>query len=183
MSNLTEELVYLVLQYFDEEGLRETALTLGRESGLYFDLKYFEDLVLAGKWNDVEKYLSGFTQVEDNSHSINIYFEIRKQKYLEALDSNNRSEALDILMKDLKIFASRNEELFKDLTLLLRINNIREHKSLSTYQDANSARKKMMDKIKKVIEQHPMLDGKLKFPAIESQRLKHMLNESPTQRL
>lgn len=40
----------------------------------------------AGEWDEVEKYLSGFTKVEDNRYSMKIFFEIRKQKYLEALD-------------------------------------------------------------------------------------------------
>lgn len=53
----------------------------------------------------------------------------------------------------------------------------RECKSLSTYQDANSARKKVMDEIKRIIEQHPLLEGKLKFPAIKNHRLQHLLNE------
>jgi len=59
---------------------------LERESGLYFDMEHFEDMVLSGKWDEVEKYLSGFTKVEDNAHSTKIFFELRKQKYLEALD-------------------------------------------------------------------------------------------------
>lgn len=59
---------------------------LEQESGLFFSVKYFEDLVLSGKWDEVEKYLSGFTRVDDNRYSMKIYFEIRKQKYLEALD-------------------------------------------------------------------------------------------------
>ena len=49
-------------------------------------MKYFEDMVLAGKWNDAESYLSGFTRFDDNRHSTKIYFELRKQKFLEALD-------------------------------------------------------------------------------------------------
>ena len=49
-------------------------------------MKYFEDLVQSGDWNEVEKYLSGFTKVDDNRYSMKIFFEIRKQKYLEALD-------------------------------------------------------------------------------------------------
>lgn len=49
-------------------------------------MKYFEDQVQAGEWEEVEKYLSGFTKVEDNRYSMKIFFEIRKQKYLEALD-------------------------------------------------------------------------------------------------
>lgn len=49
-------------------------------------MKHFEDLVQGGEWDEVEKYLGGFTKVEDNRYSMKIFFEIRKQKYLEALD-------------------------------------------------------------------------------------------------
>ena len=59
---------------------------LEKESGFFFNLKYFEEKVQAGEWEEVEKYLSGFTKVDDNRYSMKIFFEIRKQKYLEALD-------------------------------------------------------------------------------------------------
>lgn len=59
---------------------------LEQESGFYFNMKYFEEKVHAGEWDEVEKYLSGFTKVDDNRYSMKIFFEIRKQKYLEALD-------------------------------------------------------------------------------------------------
>lgn len=59
---------------------------LEQESGFYFNMKYFEEKVHAGEWEEVEKYLSGFTKVDDNRYSMKIFFEIRKQKYLEALD-------------------------------------------------------------------------------------------------
>ncbi|GAU15075.1 hypothetical protein TSUD_08130 [Trifolium subterraneum] len=125
-------------------------------------------MVLNGKWDEVEKYLSGFMNVEDDKYSIKIYFELRKQKYLEALDSNDGGKALDILRKDLKVFSSKDENLYKEMTQLLTINNIREHGSLSAYQDAISARKKVMDDIREIIEKHPMLHGKLKFPPIQT---------------
>ena len=56
------------------------------ESGFYFNMRYFEEMVTNGEWDEVEKYLSGFTKVDDNRYSMKIFFEIRKQKYLEALD-------------------------------------------------------------------------------------------------
>lgn len=59
---------------------------LEQESGFFFNMKHFEDQVLAGEWDEVERYLCGFTKVEDNRYSMKIFFEIRKQKYLEALD-------------------------------------------------------------------------------------------------
>lgn len=59
---------------------------LEQESGFFFNMRYFEDMVTNGEWEEVEKYLSGFTKVDDNRYSMKIFFEIRKQKYLEALD-------------------------------------------------------------------------------------------------
>ncbi|KAH1110102.1 hypothetical protein GLYMA_04G065000v4 [Glycine max] len=141
-------------------------------------MKYFEDMLLAGKWDDSERYLSGFTRVDDNRHSTKVYFEIRKQKFLEALDMDDRAKALDILIKDLKVFSSGHEELFNEMTQLLIINNIREHASLSTYGDTNSVRKIVADDIKKVIEANPVFHGKLKCPVFKSQRLRYLLNQS-----
>lgn len=42
--------------------------------------------MLSGNWDEVERYLYGFTKVDDNRYSVKIFFEIRKQKYLEELD-------------------------------------------------------------------------------------------------
>ena len=61
-------------------------LRLEQESGFFFNMKRFEDQVQAGEWDEIERYLCGFTKVEDNRYSMKIFFEIRKQKYLEALD-------------------------------------------------------------------------------------------------
>lgn len=118
MSSLSRELVFLILQFLDEEKFKETVhkyaysslillkifIFLGfcviylvnngdcgcerleQESGFFFNMRYFEDMVTNGEWEEVEKYLSGFTKVDDNRYSMKIFFEIRKQKYLEALD-------------------------------------------------------------------------------------------------
>ncbi|KEH22771.1 Ramosa 1 enhancer locus 2 protein, putative [Medicago truncatula] len=117
---------------------------LERKTGLYIDMEHFEDMILKRKWDEAKNYLSGFAKVETT---------ITQSKYILSLEnknilrhwtffvyfiSNNRTKASNILMKDLKVFRSKSEELFKDLTHLLTINNIREHPLLSTYQDANS---------------------------------------------
>lgn len=50
-------------------------------------MKYFKEEVLNGNLNDVEKYLCGFINIEDkNKSSSKIFYTIRKEKYLEALD-------------------------------------------------------------------------------------------------
>ncbi|KAK8505398.1 hypothetical protein V6N12_067365 [Hibiscus sabdariffa] len=143
---LNKELLFLILQFCNHEGYKKTAHMLEQESGCYFDMVFFEDLVLNGKWEMVEKYLSGFTSVSDNKYSTKIYFEIRKLNFLEALNNNDHAKALDILSKDLK-------EL------------------LSTYEDAESSRKILMNELKKLIELNPIFHGKLKFPVIKRQSL------------
>ncbi|KAF8380625.1 hypothetical protein HHK36_028114 [Tetracentron sinense] len=58
---------------------------LEQESRFFFNMKYFDEKAV-GEWDKGKKYLFGFTKVADNRYSMKVFFEIRKQKYLEALD-------------------------------------------------------------------------------------------------
>ncbi|KAE9588003.1 putative transcription factor WD40-like family [Lupinus albus] len=178
MSYLSRELVFLILQFLDEEKFKETVHKLEQESGFFFNIKYFEDEVHNGNWDEVERYLSGFTKVDDNRYSMKIFFEIRKQKYLEALDKHDRSKAVEILVKDLKVFATFNEELFKEITQLLTLENFRENEQLSKYGDTKSARAIMLVELKKLIEANPLFRDKLQFPNLKSSRLRTLINQS-----
>lgn len=178
MSSLSRELVFLILQFLDEEKFKETVHRLEQESGFFFNMRHFEDLVTGGEWDDAEKYLSGFTKVDDNRYSMKIFFEIRKQKYLEALDRRDRGKAVEILVKDLKVFSAFNEELFKEITLLLTLDNFRENEQLSKYGDTKSARSIMLAELKKLIEANPLFRDKLQFPTLKNSRLRTLINQS-----
>ncbi|XWS72950.1 hypothetical protein CRYUN_Cryun02cG0083500 [Craigia yunnanensis] len=178
MSSLSRELVFLILQFLDEEKFKDTVHKLEQESGFFFNLRYFEDMVTNGEWDEVEKYLSGFTKVDDNRYSMKIFFEIRKQKYLEALDKQDRAKAVDILVKDLKAFSAFNEELFKEITHLLTLENFRENEQLSKYGDTKSARGIMLAELKKLIEANPLFRDKLQFPTLKNSRLRTLINQS-----
>ncbi|KAL3645777.1 Protein TOPLESS-RELATED PROTEIN 2 [Castilleja foliolosa] len=178
MSSLSRELVFLILQFLDEEKFKETVHKLEQESGFFFNMKYFEEQVQAGEWEEVERYLSGFTKVEDNRYSMKIFFEIRKQKYLEALDKQDRAKAVEILVKDLKVFASFNEDLFKEITQLLTLDNFRQNEQLSKYGDTKSARNIMLVELKKLIEANPLFRDKLALPAFKASRLRTLINQS-----
>ncbi|KAJ6846109.1 protein TPR3-like isoform X2 [Iris pallida] len=178
MSSLSRELVFLILQFLDEEKFKETVHKLEQESGFYFNMKHFEDEVHNGNWDEVEKYLSGFTKVDDNRYSMKIFFEIRKQKYLEALDKHDRAKAVEILVKDLKVFSSFNEELFKEITQLLTLENFRENEQLSKYGDTKSARAIMLVELKKLLEANPLFRDKLQFPNLKNSRLRTLINQS-----
>jgi WD40 repeat protein len=178
MSSLSRELVFLILQFLEEEKFKETVHRLEQESGFLFNMKYFEEKALAGEWDEVEKYLSGYTKVDDNRYSMKIFFEIRKQKYLEALDRNDRAKAVEILVKDLKVFSTFNEELFKEITQLLTLENFRENEQLSKYGDTKSARSIMLVELKKLIEANPLFREKLVFPSLKASRLRTLINQS-----
>ncbi|XP_021616763.1 topless-related protein 4 isoform X2 [Manihot esculenta] len=178
MSSLSRELVFLILQFLDEEKFKETVHKLEQESGFFFNMRHFEDMVTNGEWDEVEKYLSGFTKVDDNRYSMKIFFEIRKQKYLEALDKRDRSKAVDILVKDLKVFAAFNEDLFKEITQLLTLENFRDNEQLSKYGDTQSARGIMLAELKKLIEANPLFRDKLQFPTLKNSRLRTLINQS-----
>ncbi|XP_015572516.1 topless-related protein 1 isoform X1 [Ricinus communis] len=177
-SSLSRDLIFLILQFLDEEKFKGTVHELEQESGLFFNKNYFEELVMSGNWDEVEKYLSGFTGVDDNRYSMKIFFEIRKQKYLEALDKLDRAKAVDILVKDLKVFSSFNEDLFKEITHLLTLDNFRENDQLSSYRDTKTARTIMLMELKKLIEANPLFSDKLQFPNIRGSRLRMLINQS-----
>ncbi|KAK6930217.1 WD40 repeat [Dillenia turbinata] len=178
MTSLSRELVFLILQFLEEEKFKESVHKLEQESGFFFNMKYFEEKAQAGEWDEVEKYLSGFTKVDDNRYSMKIYFEIRKQKYLEALDRHDRAKAVEILVKDLKVFSTFNEELYKEITQLLTLENFRENEQLSKYGDTKSARSIMLVELKKLIEANPLFRDKLVFPTLKTSRLRTLINQS-----
>ncbi|KAE8684086.1 Protein TOPLESS [Hibiscus syriacus] len=178
MSSLSRELVFLILQFLEEEKFKESVHRLEKESGFFFNMKYFEEKVQAGEWEEVEKYLSGFTKVDDNRYSMKIFFEIRKQKYLEALDRQEKVKALEILVTDLRVFSTFNDELYKEITQLLTLSNFRENEQLSKYGDTKTARAIMLVELKKLIEANPLFRDKLAFPTLRSSRLRTLINQS-----
>ncbi|KAG5084297.1 hypothetical protein JHK84_054335 [Glycine max] len=178
MTSLSRELVFLILQFLEEEKLKESVHKLEKESGFFFNMKYFEEKVQAGEWEEVEKYLTGFTKVDDNRYSMKIFFEIRKQKYLEALDRQDKAKAVEILVGDLKVFSTFNEELYKEITQLLTLSNFRENEQLSKYGDTKNARGIMLIELKKLIEANPLFRDKLIFPTLRSSRLRTLINQS-----
>ncbi|KAF7830319.1 topless-related protein 1-like isoform X1 [Senna tora] len=181
MANpLGRDLIFLILQFLEEEKFKNTLHSLEQESGLFFNFKYFEELVLNGNWEEADRYLLGFTRFDDNKFSMKMFYEIRKQKYLEALEKGDRAKAVNILVNDLKVFASFDEDLFKQITQLITSENFREHNYMANYRDMNTSRAIMMAELKRLIESNPVLRDKMEFPQIRSSRLRSLLNQRST---
>ncbi|KAL1809720.1 hypothetical protein ACET3Z_026710 [Daucus carota] len=84
-----QDLAFLVVQFLDEHNFTETARMLEKEGKLYLNMKYVEEAVREGKWKELEDYILCFTKIEDNTFSLQLILEIRRQKYNEALDNLN----------------------------------------------------------------------------------------------
>lgn len=119
---------------------------------------------------------------------------------------NDRAKAVEILAKDLKVFATFNEELYKEITQLLTLENFRwfllcpwcnwilkaalycflvlyrENEQLSKYGDTKSARSIMYTELKKLIEANPLFREKLAFPSFKASRLRTLINQRLTTR-
>ncbi|KAM7475900.1 hypothetical protein LguiB_023143 [Lonicera macranthoides] len=194
----TQELIFLIHQFFEEQKFTETLTCLEKDSGIYFNMKYFEEAVMRGDWDEVEKYLSKFTKLDDNSYSVKTFLGIRKQKYLEALDKNDPDKAAKVLFNELQVFAPNDEDLVKELTHLHSMNNFRIYCSnalcarlvpswdkkliisriIFELLNTVTERRNMFVLIKKLIEANPLFSDKLQFPSFDSARLRRLINQS-----
>ncbi|XP_038896847.1 protein TPR1-like [Benincasa hispida] len=144
-------LLFLILQFLDHQNLSETARSLECETGLFFNMNYFEEMLNCCAYDEAENYLCGFTDIHDNIYSNKIYFEIRKLKFLEALADGEREIARKVVENDLEIFNQYNPG---------------SHMLLSSYKNIKEARKVVLENIKKCIQANPLLQGKLSFPPL-----------------
>ncbi|XP_078442832.1 protein TOPLESS-RELATED PROTEIN 2-like isoform X2 [Wolffia australiana] len=178
IMQMRKELVILILDLLDEANFKETIRSLERESGCYFNMKHFEELFLAGEFDAVEKYLSGFIKLEECQRSVDIFFEIRKQKYLEALDKNDRGKAVKILKDDLMVFSPHYKTLIDEMKHFITLDNFREFEKFSYFGDAKTARRTLLFKLKAIIEAHPSIRDKMIFPSFKAGRLRTLIDKS-----
>lgn len=164
-------LVILILQFLDEENYKESLHLLEQESNFFFNMNYFGDTIINGKWDKAENYLSAFTKLDDNRYSREVFFELRKKKYYEALDRNVHAEAANILWKDLKVFSDFQDENYEELAELIALKNFRDKEQPSWDVNTASARAKSWGDLKTLVERNPTLQDKLVFPRLNKSGL------------
>ncbi|CDP11745.1 unnamed protein product [Coffea canephora] len=128
MSSLSRELVFLILQFLDEEKLQGDSPQVGTR--VWILLQY---------------------------------------------DIFRRSSSSRRMERRVCLF---HEDLFKEITQLLTLENFRQNEQLSKYGDTKSARNVMLVELKKLIEANPLFCDKLAFPAFKASRLRTLINQS-----
>ncbi|KAJ6854199.1 protein TPR1 isoform X2 [Iris pallida] len=168
------EIFYLIRQFLvEEEGCEGTIRTLEVEKSLYFDLAYFEQMLLAGSFDTGVQYLCGFTGIHTHDNSTWLVTEILKHKLLEALDRADLVFASAIVEKELNWV---HPVIFHSLKSLLRPNfDFRQHHELSHYgYDVESMRTSLVTMIRdeKAITDHPHLRNKMVLPRVRTKQLR-----------
>ncbi|KAI7980950.1 Protein TOPLESS [Camellia lanceoleosa] len=122
MSSLSRELVFLILQFLDEEKFKETVHKLEQESGFFFNMRYFEDEVHNGNWDEVERYLSGFTKLFKEITQLLTLENFRENEQLSKYGDTKSARAIMLLV--LKKLMEANP-LFRDKLQFPNLKNSR----------------------------------------------------------
>ncbi|RAL41361.1 hypothetical protein DM860_010155 [Cuscuta australis] len=141
-------------------------------------MRHLEKIVLDGDWQRAVKYISGFTSANENQLSKEIFFLIKKQKYLETLYRGDRGKALEILTNEFQVCSTSNDNVPRELMDLLTLKNFRDNEELANCANPQSARALVFLELKKLIQANPAFHDKLNFPAITRARLRTMVNQS-----
>ncbi|GKV02398.1 hypothetical protein SLEP1_g14836 [Rubroshorea leprosula] len=144
------KLIILLLHFLDEENYKESLHSLERESKIFFNMKYFGELVMNGEWEKAEKYLSGFTKPEENNCSRELFLQLRKQKFVE--------EAL----RDVNAF----QEVQDQSAQLSPLDDTRVNGETCGVVNTAPARAKLLENLKTLVEQDPELLEKLGIPSL-----------------
>ncbi|KAI5679631.1 hypothetical protein M9H77_00858 [Catharanthus roseus] len=184
--SLNREIPLLILQFLKDQGFSETVHELEQSTSAFLDFSYLAQLVIDGKLNDAESYLSAFTRLlDDQSISEKVLWNIKKQKFLEALDEHDQAKAIGILRNDLTF--GQDEEEVKELKNLVELRNFRDCPNFANF-DKKSTREDLVMELGSLILNDTLLQSKAHFPAMEDNRLMRLAlqgykweNNYPTQ--
>nr|CAD1840127.1 unnamed protein product [Ananas comosus var. bracteatus] len=174
MSNPDAKNIHIMLLYLRGTNRHDACHRLERETQIFFDLPYFEGLVLAGAWNDADWYLKGFTKLDENWWSQKIFFELYKTMFFEALVRSDTAKAVEILRKYLRLFEPIDKEIFTELCRLLSL----EHEELKNLGDTNSMRQGLCRELTELIKANPVLKDKLEMPKMGPSSPRTMIDQN-----
>ena len=178
------EIIRLISQQLRDYGFHQTVDTLMQESGCKSDhpvASRFQQHILNGEWSEAENDLNEMKSlISDSSAIVEMKFLILEQKYLEQLDCDKTSEALDTLRSSLTPLNHRRERIH-ELTTLLMCHSKEEMHSLASWQGKGiESRRALMEKLQTFIPPEIMLPphrlNTLLAQAVEMQKAKCRLH-------
>uniref|UniRef100_A0A1J3E5Q6 Topless-related protein 4 n=1 Tax=Noccaea caerulescens TaxID=107243 RepID=A0A1J3E5Q6_NOCCA len=165
-------LIFLILQFLNEEGYNESLHLLEQESKVLFNFSYLSDAIINGNWKVAEDYLSAFTSPEENTFSRKMFFELYKSKFSEAQDRSGGSESVNVFSKELRGIPVFKDDGYEDLVEVIADIRVLEQTCI---MDKASLRAKLCVDLHKLGTSNPSLCGKLGFPELEKNALMSLI--------
>jgi WD40 repeat protein len=137
MSVQREKPILVILDYLKNYEFYKALISLEQESKVRLhsygkEIDFLYDLLMEGRFDDAEKFISPLRSRPEFNYT-KVLFEIRKEKFLEALE-NSESPNLQELVSALKEIESlSSKEEFNNLCYCLSLNKITDHPDYSNW--------------------------------------------------
>lgn len=98
-------ILMLIMDYLHQHKLFKSLLAIEEETDLHLysycnEMKFFRKLMIEGQWEDAENFLQPL-RIKNFDHN-SVIFEIKRQKFLEMIESNESYMAYVNALKELK---------------------------------------------------------------------------------
>ncbi|OMH84571.1 WD repeat-containing protein 26 [Zancudomyces culisetae] len=140
-----EQLVRLMLQELSELGYVDTFKMLEQESGYKLEsqtIHDFKNAVLDGRWEDVEQQLQN-VQLNPKNKSNMVWFLIKRQQYLEAIEDGKIRHALIILQNELSLWSEHSSQLH-ELSRMIMCSSVEQIKREMNWDGKNGISRKLL---------------------------------------
>eukprot|EP01117_Protostelium_nocturnum_P018269 TRINITY_DN7610_c0_g1_i6.p1 TRINITY_DN7610_c0_g1~~TRINITY_DN7610_c0_g1_i6.p1 ORF type:complete len:273 (-),score=89.81 TRINITY_DN7610_c0_g1_i6:86-904(-) len=91
-----EEVILVIMEYLKRRGHTKVLRELEMSSKLQFNLRYFKENLLKGRWDELYRYLHPFLPWNASKEGDEVYNLLGRRRFLEALQEN-RDKAAQIL--------------------------------------------------------------------------------------
>ena len=119
----------LIMDYLHSQKLYKSLIALEEETDMTLysyskEIKFFRNLIIEGEWEDAEIFLQPL-KLKKNFNYNAVVFELRKQRFLEMIDSNESYITYVKTLKELEGLWTKEE--FNSLWYWLTISKLNDH--------------------------------------------------------
>ena len=143
---------YLIWKYLKENKFYSSLHSFEEETKIHFNIKYFLELVIEGRFDEAESYFTLFTQTNDQK-TIGIIYCLRKNYYLHLLETSP-SLAQCFLQEKMDVFKTITE-----MNYLKQLKTWKEYTPCSFYETTKDYREQTVSfELRKMIELHDKME-------------------------
>ena len=131
MSLIQDEPTKAILDFLKSHEYFKAFIALEQESKVRLhsygkEIDFFYDLIMEGRFEDAEKFIAPLRARAEFNHT-RVLFEIRKEKFLEALENSDSPNLQELVTALKEIESLSNKEEFNTLCYCLSLNKITDH--------------------------------------------------------